>query len=120
MSRFEQWLPFFEQASARRDTLSWWEVLKSELGKFGVNVKLIVSDRASALIKLGNKEYLNAFSMPDLFHFMQDISRCVGAKLHSQKEKIDKSLKKEGLSNSEKETLAAIKIVREFVVRTKV
>jgi len=84
-----------------------------ELGKFGVEVKLLVSDRASALIKLGKAEYLNAFSMPDLFHFMQDISRCVGAKLHLQKDKVDRALTKEGLSNKEKEDLVTKQVAKQ-------
>ena len=79
----------------------------------GLEVKLLVSDRASALIKLGKEEYLNAFSMPDLFHFMQDISRCVGAKLHLQKDKVNRELTKEGLSDTEKEALEKKRIVKE-------
>jgi len=51
---------------------------------------MLVSDRAKALIKLGKTEYLQAFSFPDLFHFMQDISRSVGAPLYSQLAKVHK------------------------------
>lgn len=82
-------------------------MLDQELGKFEqAKVKLLVSDRASALIKLGKEEHLNSFSIPDLFHFMQDISRAAGAKLHLQLDKLYKQASKEGLTTSEKEELA--------------
>lgn len=51
--------------------------------------------------------------MPDLFHFMQDISRSVGAKLHLQKDRLDRQLAKEGLSNTEKEYLTKTQAVKE-------
>jgi hypothetical protein len=34
---------------------------------------MTVSDRASALLKVAKVDYLGTFSMPDLFHFMQDL-----------------------------------------------
>ena len=42
---------------------------------------MTVSDRASALIKLGGKKYLDVSSMPDLFHFLQDFGKSIGSKL---------------------------------------
>lgn len=45
---------------------------------------MLVSDRAKALIKLGESEYLSTFSMPDLFHFMQDLGQSVGGRLGLQ------------------------------------
>lgn len=42
---------------------------------------MLVSDRARGLIKLGSPEYLNVCSMPDLFHFNQDLANIVGAPL---------------------------------------
>ena len=89
-------------------------MLDKELGKFEqAKVQLLVSDRASALIKLGKSDYLAAFSMPDLFHFMQDISRAVGAKLHLQLDKAYKQAAKEGLTKSEKEKLTEIIAIKE-------
>jgi hypothetical protein len=41
----------------------------------------IVSDRATALIKLGSASCLNVCSIPDLFHFMQDIGRFSGMRI---------------------------------------
>ena len=41
----------------------------------------LVSDRAQALIKLGKAAYLNVISIPDLFHFVQDISRAIGCRI---------------------------------------
>jgi len=46
-----------------------------------MEIKGIVSDRASGLIKLGSSDYLGVCSMPDLFHFCQDLSRSIGAKI---------------------------------------
>lgn len=40
---------------------------------------MLVSDRATGLIKLGKPEYLDVSSMPDLFHFQQDLARSIGA-----------------------------------------
>lgn len=40
---------------------------------------MLVSDRATGLIKLGKPEYLDVCSMPDLFHFQQDLARGIGA-----------------------------------------
>lgn len=111
--RIEQWLPFFEQSSEKRDADSWYECLEEELDKYKASVKLLVSDRAKALIKLGKPEYLNAFSSPDLFHFSQDISRSVGCKLYAQAAKVHKEQAKEGLSQAVKEQLAEQKAVKE-------
>ena len=41
----------------------------------------MVSDRAVGLIKLGKPGYLDVCSMPDLFHFQQDIAKSIGAPL---------------------------------------
>lgn len=40
---------------------------------------MLVSDRAKGLIKLGKPEYMDVCSMPDLFHFQQDLARGIGA-----------------------------------------
>jgi hypothetical protein len=80
VSGFDKWLPFFEEASVKRDTVSWWSHLKW-LKSYGVEVVLTVSDRAKALIQLAGKDYLHTCSMPDLFHFMQDLGRNIGGKL---------------------------------------
>jgi hypothetical protein len=89
LSGFNQWLPFFEESSERRDVRSWNEHLRKHLlDKFSTHfetnkIKIVglVSDRAAALIKLGNAAYLNVCSMPDLFHFMQDIGHLAGMKI---------------------------------------
>lgn len=51
----------------------------------------LTSDRAKALVKLGKEEYLNTVSMPDLFHFAQDISRAVGCRLGRKKAQLQKA-----------------------------
>ena len=42
---------------------------------------MTVSDRAKALLKLVQADYLSTCSMPDLFHFMQDLGKSVGSRL---------------------------------------
>jgi len=42
---------------------------------------MLVSDRAKGLVKLGQPAYLDVCSMPDLFHFNQDLAKIVGARL---------------------------------------
>jgi Family of unknown function (DUF6399) len=39
----------------------------------------LVSDRATGLIKLGTSEYFDVCSMPDLFHFNQELGKNIGA-----------------------------------------
>lgn len=58
------------------------------------NISIIglVSDRAKALVKLAKPEYLDSFSMPDLFHYMQDYSKTVGARLAAQVSRLEKRL----------------------------
>jgi hypothetical protein len=46
-----------------------------------MSVKGLVSDRAGALIKIGTADYLEVPSMPDLFHFCQDIGKGMGSKI---------------------------------------
>jgi len=42
---------------------------------------MTVSDRAKALLKVTDADYLATYSMPDLFHFMQDLGKLLGARL---------------------------------------
>ena len=58
----------------------------------GVRVKSIVSDRAKALVSLGNSTYLDVVSMPDLFHFVQDISRSFGSHIGRKTEQAHKAM----------------------------
>ncbi len=60
--------------------------------KFGIKAKGLVSDRASALIKLGESAYLNVVSMPDLFHFNQDIGKAMGLQIGKKREQARKAL----------------------------
>lgn len=75
----------------------------------------LVSDRARALVKLGKESYLNVCSMPDLFHFMQDLGHLAGLQIGrkykkavTEREKIlrrDKEItasEEEIISNTEK------------------
>ncbi len=58
---------------------------------WGIEVRGIVSDRAKALVKLGESDYLDAFSMPDLFHFIQEISKVCGLQLGRKRAQAQKS-----------------------------
>ncbi|MFK7775941.1 MAG: DUF6399 domain-containing protein [Saprospiraceae bacterium] len=78
MSGLDKWLPFFEQSSERRDVESWYHPIQAIATNFGLKIKQIVSDRASALLQLSKTEYLNVPSMPDLFHFNQILARKAG------------------------------------------
>ncbi len=71
--------------SEKRDVKSWWSHLKEKTLGLGLEVIGLVSDRAKALVKLSNTEYLNTVSMPDLFHFVQDISKAVGLQIGRKK-----------------------------------
>ena len=73
---------------------------------WGMEVRGVVSDRAKALVKLGEEAYLNVYSMPDLFHFMQDLSKAVGMKIGRQLERAKKEV--EQASESGKEQARAV------------
>ncbi|MEM0994526.1 MAG: DUF6399 domain-containing protein [Bacteroidota bacterium] len=47
-----------------------------------------MSDRAKALIKLGGKSYLDVVSMPDCFHFQQDVGRLAGLQIGKKYQKV--------------------------------
>ena len=57
-----------------------------------MEVVMTVSDRAKGLIKLAKEEYLSTYSMPDLFHFMQDLGQSVGSVLGLKASKARKKL----------------------------
>lgn len=78
MSRIDKWLPFFEQSNERRDVESWYHPIEDIINRFGLKIKQLVSDRASALLQLSKSEYLDVPSMPDLFHFNQLLARKAG------------------------------------------
>ena len=105
MSRFNKWLPFFEESKEKRDVESWNACLESHFRGKGMKVIGIVSDRAKALIKLGTPDYLNACSMPDLFHFQQDIGKLCGlqiGKKHQQGQVSISTAELEGKTTEEK------------------
>ena len=93
LSRFNKWLPFFEEESEKRDTANWWSQLEW-LKETSIDIVMTVSDRASALLKVATVDYLDTFSMPDLFHFMQDLGRTVGGQLGLQAKRVRKKLSK--------------------------
>ena len=56
-----------------------------------MEVKGLVSDRARALVKLGKSAYLGVVSMPDLFHFNQDIVKAAGLQIGKKRAKAKKT-----------------------------
>jgi len=71
--------------SDKRDVKSWWNQLTQKTLGRGLEIIGLVSDRAKALVKLAEDDYLATLSMPDLFHFSQDICTAVGAKIGRKK-----------------------------------
>jgi len=57
-----------------------------------MKIRGLVSDRAAALVKLGKAEYLGVFSMPDLFHFMQDLGKMAGLQIGKKRQQAAKNL----------------------------
>jgi len=57
-----------------------------------MKIRGLVSDRATALVKLGKAEYLDVFSMPDLFHFMQDLGKMAGLQIGKKRQQAVKNL----------------------------
>lgn len=70
-------------------------------------IKGLVSDRARALVKLGQASYLKVHSTADLFHFCQDIGKVLGTKIGLGLKRIKTQLTKEGLNIAEKPDLEA-------------
>lgn len=106
MSRFNKWLPFFEQSSERRDVASWHDLLSKHLASKGLKILSLVTDRAKALVKLAEEEYLNTCSMPDCFHFQQDISKLAGLQIGKKHQQAQASkLNLEGKTDAQKQEI---------------
>ena len=105
MPRVDKWLPFFEKDSEKRDVASWWTPIEEKVLKWGMQITGLVSDRASALEKLGTSAYLNVISMPDLFHFTQDLGKLAGLRIGKKREQAKKAVT--NASESEKAALTA-------------
>lgn len=73
---------------------SWWRHLESKVVNWGVQVVGLTSDRARGLVQLGKQEYFNVRSMPDLFHFAQDMGKAVGCRIGQKKAQLQKKLDK--------------------------
>ena len=67
-------------------------MIQEKVLNWGMEVRSLVSDRAKALVKLGQSAYLEICSMPDLFHYQQDIGKSVGCKLGKQLERAEKAV----------------------------
>lgn len=82
----------------------------------------LVSDRAKALVKLGSSAYLNVCSMPDLFHFQQDLGKLGGLQIGKKHQQAQKSQSKQGLEGKtvlekeliKKEAAEVIEIYKEY------
>ena len=63
MSRFNKWLPFFEESSEQRDVASWDKVLRETLPEQGIKVIGVVSDRAKPLVKASAKQSISQLGL---------------------------------------------------------
>ena len=93
MSGFDNWFCFFEEPSEKRDIASWWRPISEKVLSWGMEVIGLVSDRAPALVKLGESAYIGVCSMPDLFHFTQDLGSLLGMQLGKKRAQALKLLK---------------------------
>ena len=73
-----------------------------------MKVRHLVSDRAKALIQLGEKEYLDVLSMPDLFHFNQTLARKAGTIIGKAWSKALKNYKSIEVSGADPKELKAL------------
>jgi len=105
LPRIEQRIPFFEQASPKKDSSSWQAAIESNLSPYPVQIKQLVSDRATALVQLGKADYLNINSMPDLFHFKQILAQKAGTiigKARQKSLKLYREIKESGVFYSKR------------------
>lgn len=68
---------------------------------------MVVSDRAKALVQVCGKAYLDAASMPDLFHFVRDCQHMAGLRLGKLKAQAAKKLSEAKASSKEDAEKAA-------------
>lgn len=94
MPRFDNELYFFEESSEKRDVTSWYKPIEEKVLSWGMEIIGLVSDRAKALVKLGESSYLDVVSMPDLFHFTQDLGKLLGLQLGKRRAQALKALQK--------------------------
>lgn len=77
---------------------------------WGVQVAGLTSDRARSLVKLGKEQYLNVASMPDLFHFAQDISKAVGCRVGQKKAQLQR--KRDKCTDAEQKAKVEIELAK--------
>ena len=86
---------FFEEASDNRTYQTWFQKTKTAVQHLNLDIQYFVSDRAKALIKLGETGF-NCPSIPDLFHAEYEIVKtfgpAFGKKISALAKKIDKAL----------------------------
>jgi hypothetical protein len=80
-----------EQYAERRDADTWTKAIKAATTDLKVEVVLVPSDRASALIACA-RDGLQARHLPELFHGQRDLARPFMAPLQRQKEAAQKQL----------------------------
>ena len=97
MSGFDNWFCFFEEPSEKRDIASWWRPISEKVLSWGMEIIGLVSDRAIpitiGIVKLGASAYLGVCSIPDLFHFTQDLGQLLGMQLGKKRAQALKCLK---------------------------
>lgn len=86
---------FFEEESRDRTYETWLKKTQAVVHKFNLDIQYFVSDRAKALVKLGEKGF-GCPSIPDLFHSGNEMVKTFGSafsrKISAFKKKIDKAV----------------------------
>ncbi len=82
---------FVEETADDRTYDTWKACTQQRLQQLGMTVRYVVSDRAKALIQLAT-DGVDCLSIPDLFHASHEVSNVFGARLHRQRQRLQKKL----------------------------
>ncbi len=86
---------FIEEEASDRTYATRMEKVQDVIGKIGLRIKYVVSDRAGALIKLAIKG-IKSLSVPDLFHASNEIVKLLGLSLNRKLNSIQIKIEKAG------------------------
>ena len=80
-----------EEAAEDRTYATWHERAKRALGKVGLGLRYVVSDRAKALVKLAVAGF-GCASIPDSFHVLRDLAKAMSLGLALKLTRVDEKL----------------------------
>ncbi|MGD9900879.1 MAG: hypothetical protein AB7T22_17270 [Calditrichaceae bacterium] len=84
---------FFEEASDNRTYKTWFQKTTTAVQNLNLDIQYFVSDRAKALIKLGETGF-NCPSIPDLFHAEYEIVKTFGSAFGKKRSALTKRIDK--------------------------